>query len=164
MSVVPGKRRRMAYDLYAIANEPLHSEDNGVPVEDVRDTIALTIKQRTNTWTSAEQVGIWLNNPDKHSPYIDDIAVERALDFDWDVFDNLTPDERDVVYKKLARMKDPWGGGRDPELDRVIDMHATKNGASGAPTQRGNRYSMGTRLQRNNVRVGVARVNDPQSA
>lgn len=50
----------------------------------------------------------WLENPSWHSPYIDDVAIDRALDFDWSAIDGLTHAERSVFYDRLAGMDDPF--------------------------------------------------------
>lgn len=51
----------------------------------------------------------WLSEPDKFSPFVDEVALERALSFDWPVIANLTPTERRELIGRLADMDDPWG-------------------------------------------------------
>lgn len=47
----------------------------------------------------------WIYHPERYDPYIDQVAVERALSGDRKVFDNLTLYEADEFYDRLeARM------------------------------------------------------------
>lgn len=73
-------------------------------------------KPKSKSVRNRANVISYLSNPDKYSPFVDEIAVERALDFDWDVIANLTPLEWEVVVDRLARMYDPW------------DYHASNGG------------------------------------
>lgn len=50
------------------------------------------------TGCSLVQVRRWLADPDKYSPYIDDVAVERALGGDRKVFEALTDFERGAFW------------------------------------------------------------------
>lgn len=47
----------------------------------------------------------WLCAPEKYDPYIDDVAVTRALEGDRDVYRNLTVWERNEFYRALNRLK-----------------------------------------------------------
>lgn len=72
------------------------------------------IYEETNSLTgTAMELGIspdavryWISNPAKFDPYIDEIAVERALLGERKVYENLTRWEADVVYEKLQEILD----------------------------------------------------------
>lgn len=51
----------------------------------------------------------WLKDPQRFSPHIDEIAVERAVALEWDVIDALTHEERKAVSALLAVHYDPFG-------------------------------------------------------
>jgi hypothetical protein len=58
---------------------------------------AIAKKVGVGDWT----VGKWLSNP-FYSPYVDDVAVMRALEGERDVFQNLLYWERVQFYRALA--------------------------------------------------------------
>lgn len=59
------------------------------------------------------QVHQWLASPDKFSPFVDEVAVRRALAFDWSAIARLTDAERTMFYDALAIHPDPWQLGGD---------------------------------------------------
>lgn len=60
------------------------------------------------TCYSPAHVRRWLSNPVANSPHVDEIALERAINFDWDVIRALTIRERQILGARLARMRDPF--------------------------------------------------------
>lgn len=52
----------------------------------------------------------WLRHPEKYSPYVDWVAVNKALAFNTRALDNLSVLEREVVATELAFMPDHWRG------------------------------------------------------
>lgn len=85
------------------------------PLADHEVHLMLT-KLATNALGGAKRVKLtyldierWLSNPDHESPYVDEVAVERALGFDWDAIRRLTRHEREEFYDRLAASSDPWG-------------------------------------------------------
>lgn len=50
----------------------------------------------------------FLSDPSLYSPFVDEIAIERALAFDWDVIARLSMRETEVFYDRLAEMDDPF--------------------------------------------------------
>lgn len=49
-----------------------------------------------------ERVEFVLGDMDRHSPWLDDIALARAYQWDWPVIDALTLDERRALYQRLV--------------------------------------------------------------
>lgn len=64
-----------------------------------------------------ERVQGWFENWYMYYPFVDRVAVRRAVDFDPEVWSNLTARERHEVLVVLAKHPDPWaedsyvGGG-----------------------------------------------------
>lgn len=69
---------------------------------------ALEEKPQSKTMRSRANVEMYLSDPDKWSPFLDEIALERAIQFDWKVIDNLTPYEYQELVHRLSEMDDPW--------------------------------------------------------
>ena len=79
---------------------------------------------------SDEKVGRWVNDPNRHSPWIDWVAIERALKWDSVVISRLTDLEVEEFVRQLATDLDPWGevlgGSREkrfqalPESERSL--------------------------------------------
>lgn len=75
--------------------------------------IAYDMKELGATTTDiARAVGLdwrkcnrWLKNPSKYDPYLDEIAITRALEAERSVWDALTVWELDEVYAALQRRK-----------------------------------------------------------
>jgi hypothetical protein len=65
-----------------------------------------------------ERVQGWFTNWYMYYPFVDGVAVRRAVDFEPSVWSNLTARERHEVLVRLAEHPDPWaeqsyyGGGR----------------------------------------------------
>lgn len=60
---------------------------------------------------TAQELGIspgvvryWISNPGRFDPYLDEIAIERALLGERKVFKNLTCWEEEVVYQKVQEI------------------------------------------------------------
>jgi hypothetical protein len=56
-----------------------------------------------------ERVQGWFENWYLYYPFVDNIAVDRAFNFDHKVWDTLTARERHEVIVRLAEHPDPWG-------------------------------------------------------
>lgn len=46
----------------------------------------------------------WLNDPDSYSPFVDEVAIVRALDGEREVYENLTRHERSVFFERSAEI------------------------------------------------------------
>jgi hypothetical protein len=55
---------------------------------------------------SRSAVRHWLDNPDRFSPVIDDVAIRRALEGDRTVFQNLTAFETKIFWEKSVAVSD----------------------------------------------------------
>lgn len=123
----------------------------------VREAIDLVIPYVTRDrgkFTEARiKVGKWFANPEKYDPHVDKVAVERALNFDWDVIERLSLDERDLFYDKLAAMDDPFEDGVGDNLNQKT-----------MPTSwRGRCYRFGSPNEREAVRQAVSRRKEAMS-
>lgn len=68
---------------------------------------------------ATEQVEGWLRDP-SWSPYVDEVAVTRAIDFDWDVISSLTRAERAELTRRLAEMANPYDLDADAEISALL--------------------------------------------
>lgn len=50
----------------------------------------------------------WLSDPAAWSPFVDEVAVRRAVAFDWDAIENLSRLEVTEFITRLAGMDDPF--------------------------------------------------------
>jgi hypothetical protein len=102
----------------------------------------------------------WLTEPGEYSPFIDKVALRRAIDFDWPVIERLSGDERDALGLELATHPDPWGDRRDLIEEVMVEHASTKSGLPARPPS-GRRVAWlgGSEAQRNSVSalVEVAR-------
>lgn len=81
-----------------------------------------------STLATVDQCREWLDHPELWSPFPDEIALERARHFDWDVIENLSHLEYQLLVEHLAQRYDPF----DAE-------HGVVKGKTGA---RGGEWSM----------------------
>ena len=76
------------------------------------------------TGVSVTAINLWLSSPDEFSPFIDQVAVTRALAGDGPVYARLTPRERARFWELLVTEYDDWRNGwrahksLDPRRDR----------------------------------------------
>lgn len=96
-----------AYDLYA----------QGTSVAE----IARTVKRYHTT------VAVWLNHPERFDPYLDEVAIARAMAGDREVYEHLTMYEEDEFLNRLeARVEaEPYDpkihvSGDNPGLRREV--------------------------------------------
>lgn len=73
------------------------------------------VEEGVTTKILTPRIARWLRDPLEYSPYVDMVAVERAVDLDYSVVPALTARERREVGRRLAEMEEPWG-------DRLGDM------------------------------------------
>jgi len=57
----------------------------------------------------ASRIAPWVKRPEEVSPYLDQVAIDRAVALDSTVLSGLTTPERREVGRLLAAMEDPWG-------------------------------------------------------
>jgi hypothetical protein len=100
-----------------------------------------------------ETVGRWLDNPDRFSPHVDEVALELAVGFDWDAIAGLTLTEYGVLLGRLDAMRDPFDWSTE---DRTAD------GLGGASTlvsasRRRWAYLRGSARQRHQLAETLAR-------
>lgn len=67
--------------------------------------VAKRYKARYGEKISSSLVEKYLSGED---PFIDPVAIERAMNFDWGVIGALTDSERSEFYARLADMEDPF--------------------------------------------------------
>jgi predicted transcriptional regulator len=53
---------------------------------------------------SRQAVTKWVKNPQHHSPFIDDIAIDRAINGDVEVYNNLSRWEYIEFWKEVRRL------------------------------------------------------------
>lgn len=132
--------------------------DRPLTPDDLTDDLVATLVEVTKTVGPQRErntVRTWLLETQKHSPFIDEIAVERALDFDWDVYERLTLEERREFYRRLAAMDDPFS--EHHPLDFIFT--SGKGGEwLNEPHPRNLRFRAGTDRQRDTVRQAVQRA------
>jgi len=73
--------------------------------------------------TRPVRIALLLADPARYSPFVDEVAIERALAFDWRVIERLSDLEWQTVTGRLAAMPDPW------EMESV--NRASRPGVSG---------------------------------
>lgn len=159
--VAQGERRRLVYEAYAYLNSERYSEDDAIPLdEDVVSYIKSFVYDKVRVSVTEDEVLRWLRKPEKFSPFIDEIAMERAMEWEWRVYDNLSADEKIELYKRLANHPDPFGAGRDTELDRAIRKHTGKQATStaGAGTPKFKRFLDGGDARTEAARSGIQRA------
>ena len=104
----------------------------------------------------ASNVRRWLLNPAKFTPFIDEVAMKRAANFDWGVFATLSDDERALLFVRLAKMIDPYSIGFDRELLAFSGM----TWAERVTTPRRVAWESGTKRERDTVSNGIRRVSE----
>jgi len=100
-----------------------------------------------------ETVERWLDNPDRHSPHVDEIALELALGFDWDAIAGLSLAEYDVLLNRLGAMCDPLGGNMQ---DRTTDEYGGPPALMDVSLRR-LAYLKGSAKQRQRLALALAR-------
>lgn len=140
------------YEIYATLN----SDDEDEPELELTDENCAVIKdilveqakekgyasKQTYKFRTETDVKDWLTDERKHSPYIDLVAIQRALQFDWGVIRNLTDEERLEFYRRL----------RD---DRMWDPPTEGQRTSDKMTQRQRRWMEGSVAERRTVTHGT---------
>lgn len=111
----------------------------------------------------AEEIGLpvsdvnrWLAEPERYSPFQDEVALDRAWHWDWPIVDNLTDWEWTLLIDRAARSDDPFG---------YKDSFVTKNTLRFYPseeytrdhTPRYSAWLSGTEQQRSRVERAVTR-------
>lgn len=96
---------------------------------------------------SLAEVRRWLENPDLWSPFVDWIAIERALDFDWPVIESLTHLEYAIFIERIINLYDPLSQGYEFKTNTQARVH--ENQQSVLPRRQ--RYLAGTDDQRNRL-------------
>lgn len=92
----------------------------------------------------------WIENPDENTPFLDEIALDRAMEFDWDVIDNLTKRERHELHNRLAPL---------PSVRVLTRGSYGYQGDDDLPlTHRERRYREGSQEQVDSVRRGIDRA------
>lgn len=95
------------------------------------------------------RIAEWIASPEMFSPHIDEVAMDRAMDFDWDVIDNLTAAEYVELGRRFAAMGDY---GEFEGEDRGMDGDPM----SGSPRRQ--RFRRGTLTQRKRLQMAVDRA------
>lgn len=92
----------------------------------------------------ADEVGVkwdtvqrWLSQPAKYDPYIDEVAVRRAIDGDGAVYAALTIWERDEFFLRIQEIKEKFFGY---EWDLYVQGLARNLGVNSRTIQRGLRF------------------------
>lgn len=79
--------------------------------------------------THVERVAAWFENWYLYYPFVDPVAVDRAVQFDLDVWGGLTARERDVVIERLVDHPDPWCANE-------YSIKGPLDGAEGGPVEK----------------------------
>lgn len=125
-------QRRFVFDMFETLNYSLDAEDPGQVTAGMCSWIArqynrpLTaeIKERMKYRSAADRVRAikkvsinkedvtrWLSRPEEFTPYIDEVAVSRAWNFDVKALDHLSSDERALLGYRLYVHPDQWDEG-----------------------------------------------------
>src|SRR5690606_12897120 len=100
--------RRRVFEIAAAAEHALGYPGNLDRVVD------LTVEQYRHetgdrsSRTRPARIAALLADPARFSPFVDEVAIERALAFDWSVIARLSDLEWQTVTDRLAAMPDPW--------------------------------------------------------
>lgn len=95
----------------------------------------------------------WFTNRQMYSPYIDEVAIERALNFDQSVLANLTRREEATFRDRLRAHKDPFGFG-----ESLMVAHPEGNGgAKFLPLGRGAAFHRLPKNHRERLQASVQR-------
>lgn len=70
-------------------------------VYDMREQGARPAEIAAAVGRSEKRVRYWLHNPQRYDPYFDEIALERVMNGDRSVYENLTVFEMDEFYNRL---------------------------------------------------------------
>lgn len=98
-------------EVYDYVIENYGADWGWTPDDDQVDAIRSDVVNHHNVgrWSQRGKViAGWFENWYISYPYLDEIAIERAMDFDHDVWPNLTARERYEVIQRLANHPDPW--------------------------------------------------------
>lgn len=102
----------------------------------------------------------WMADPGRWSPWVDEIALARALQFDWPVIENLTRNERRELIAALV--KEGWTPpGPDIQPRRQQDERGHFVGTADASNegayanQRDANWRKGTKGQRDRLRKDI---------
>jgi hypothetical protein len=112
--------------VFEYACEEMGLDWGDVPTREQASGLRLIAKERGLT-THVERVRGWFENWYLYYPFVDDVAVRRAVNYDADVWAGLTARERHEVIVRLAAHPDPWAdeeyrleGGSDlGKIDRA---------------------------------------------
>ncbi|WP_159795586.1 hypothetical protein [Puerhibacterium puerhi] len=112
-------RRRVFEEFAVIANRELGDKFEDLPVTaSVVNEIAQNLGMlSTETGRAAQTkrsnarrtLRTWLADSDHYSPFIDEVAVRRAVEFTPGAYDALSDDERKEFVTRLIQHPDPFG-------------------------------------------------------
>ena len=108
---------------------------------------------------STRDAKLWLSQPETYSPFIDEVAVERAVNFDWDVIENLSRVEDAELIKRLAKHHDPLGL-LDLARGAVPHMRGDEGDHSRHVPPRRQAFLRGTRARQSNMAQKVYGTRD----
>lgn len=105
----------------------------------------------------------FLSDPSLYSPFVDEIAIERALAFDWGVIARLSMRETEVFYDRLAAMDDPF---EDAASTHLIPRKQGESGSTEIDLEspRRKRWLEGGDLWRDRIASAVYRRQRAQRA
>jgi hypothetical protein len=148
--------RMDVFDCYAKWNGDGRYDDDpdGLWLNGFLDLMMTRVGLLFDSNTHMASLRLWLANPAKFSPFIDPVAIERAMNFDWPVVQALSMDERSEFYRRLAAMHDPFSLGYDPELLKLSGM----TWAQPAMSKRRTAWLAGTKSEHDSVTRGMSRV------
>lgn len=64
---------------------------------------------------SPAQVGQWTAHPEKFSPFVDEIALERAMEGDRGAYESFSYKEQEIFWEKMTRYMLPQSGAAEWE-------------------------------------------------
>lgn len=114
--------------------------------------------RRTERARVAKSVREWMGNQAKHDGYVDELAVERAVELRFEAWVALTDVERSVVVGRLAVLSNPWGiEGADVFSSDPSTRHRAESSAGDYPaTPRAERFAQWPLVVRDRLRNTVA--------
>jgi hypothetical protein len=148
--------RLRAYQCYELLCSSMPDDDPGVLAEEAATQI-LPVLRSLGWHGTRSHLLRWLGNPDKYEPYLDEVALARAINFDWPVIRRLTADETTELYERLAQMDDPYDETPDGEWERFLRRygHTRRPAGERKESTRHAAWASGGVLERQALSSGV---------
>lgn len=148
--------------LFYVEDEPalLHRELHVKIAHDMIAALGLN-DTRMFRYRLAGQIGVWLGEPAYFTPYVDRVAVDRAMGFDWPVIRRLSEREADALIERLAAMSDPFS---EYEVHYSTPVNAREFPKVIWESQRRMAFNSGEPIERKTLNRAVGRRRIAQAA